>query len=106
MLTADFRADWDSYKSSKPLGSLPDTSISFDEDGVMRIMVTPLPWEILPWCFKESPEPFASLHSRTSLDSHYCVLLRPTLSTATHKIQHLIRGEEAGLRGVEGVVYE
>lgn len=96
--------------------SLPDPSISFDTDGVMRIMVRLFPWKALPCELKAGGIPrqglrffFASLDFRTE-NEYYGVLLRPIssmmLRTAKNPTDN-VRGEHLGEFGEgERVVYE
>lgn len=97
-------------------GSLPDPAISFDDDGVMRIMVSLFPWRALPCELEAGAIPtqglrlfFASLHFRTA-NEYYGVLLRPASSTRLHIAKNAscdIRGEQWGeVRENESVIYE
>ncbi|KAG9220317.1 hypothetical protein CCMSSC00406_0006382 [Pleurotus cornucopiae] len=118
-------ADFDAYscfpgidrqiKAYAHIELLPDRTISFGEDSVMRIMVSLFPWSTIPhdsWepSLKQLHEPdliFASLHFR-SLGRYYGVLLRPLPSTRLHAAtEHQDNSsEEEVFGGDKRVIYE
>lgn len=118
-------ADFDAYscfpgidrqiKAYAHIELLPDRTISFGEDNVMRIMVSLFPWSTIPHDSWEPPlkqlhEPdliFASLHFR-SLGRYYGVLLRPLPSTRLHAAtEHQDNSsEEEVFGGDKRVIYE
>ncbi|KAF4567092.1 hypothetical protein EYR36_010708 [Pleurotus pulmonarius] len=103
------------YDAYVPTESLPDPSISFDEDGVMRIMVSLFPWKDLPYCpsqrtsTSEAPQGpdlvFASLHFLWE-ESYYGVLLRRVTATKPHATVRDPTNISQEPKGHDKVVYE
>lgn len=86
-----------------PPAFIRDSSISFDADGVMPIMLSVHPWSSIPWSVLKklvSCKPsgklqhgvvFASLGTHTPTGDHLGVLLRPASLSHRHSDTHRIK---------------